>query len=103
VYRLVHTLQPWALVGTDHHRRVLLRGEDFRIFENVFPRTRRSRTPRELALKLGPTWFWAGPDAPTGFDRLPALLARATTYRANVLADVPPRPDGTFDPAVLAG
>lgn len=103
LYRLVHTLQPWALVGTNHHRRVLFRGEDFRIFENVFPSVRTSRTPREIAVKLGPTWFWGGPRAPARLDRLASLLARAAPYHANLLADLPPRPDGTFDPAVLAG
>ncbi len=103
VYRLVNELQPWALVATNHHRRVLLPREDFRIFENVFPRARRSRTAREIAVKLGPTWFWGGPHAPARLVRLPSLLARARANHANLLADVPPRPDGTFDPAVFAG
>jgi alpha-L-fucosidase len=103
LYRLVSTLQPWALVGTNHHLRPLP-GEDFRIFENRFPRNRLEPTglPREVAVKLGATWFWGGKAAPTRLERLPALLARAASNRANLLADVPPRPDGTFDASVRA-
>jgi Alpha-L-fucosidase len=104
LYRLIDTLQPWALVGTNHHLRPLP-GEDFRIFENRFPRNRVEPTgvPREVAVKLGATWFWGGKAAPTRLERLPALLARAASYRANLLADVPPRPDGTFDASVQGG
>jgi alpha-L-fucosidase len=103
LYRLVNRLQPWALVGTNHHLRPLP-GEDFRIFENRFPRNRVEPTgvPREVAVKLGATWFWGGKAAPTRLERLPALLARAAWYRANILADLPPQPDGTFDASVRA-
>jgi alpha-L-fucosidase len=104
LYGLVHKLQPWALVATNHHRRPLP-NEDFRIFEDRFPRARTeaSGLPREVAAKLGPTWFWGGTQAPTDLGQLPALLARAKATHANLLADVPPRPDGTFAPAVLTG
>jgi len=104
LYALVHTLQPWALVATNHHRRPLPH-EDFRIFENRFPRNRvePAGVPREVAVKLGATWFWGGAKAPTHMDRLPASLKRAERARANLLADVPPRPDGTFSPSVLTG
>lgn len=103
LYTLVHSLQPWALVSTNHHRRPLPH-EDFRIFESRFPRDPEepSGLPREVAAKLGRTWFWGGAKAPTQVDRLPALLKRAARARANLLADVPPRPDGTFPPSVLA-
>ena len=95
LYALVHTLQPWALVATNHHRRPFPH-EDFRIFENRFPRGAKetSGLPREVAKKLGPTWFWGG--TPTRLDRLPALLEHARRVGANLLVDVPPRPDGTF-------
>jgi alpha-L-fucosidase len=100
LYRLVHELQPAALVATNHHRRPF-RGEDFRIYENVFPRgLGRPRMPREVAAKLGPTWFWSGEAAPV--DRLPDLIARAASSHANLLVDVPPRPDGTIPPSVRA-
>lgn len=100
IYRLVHRLQPSALVGTNHHRQPFA-GEDFRIFENAFPRSaERPRMPQEVAAKLGATWFWSGEPAP--LDRLPGLLARAARANANLLVDIPPRPDGTY-PASLWG
>jgi len=36
IYALVHTLQPNALVATNHHRQPLP-NEDFQIFESAFP------------------------------------------------------------------
>jgi alpha-L-fucosidase len=95
LYRLVHSLQPWALVATNHHRRPLP-GEDFRTFEERFPRDAEGGV-REVAVKLGPAWFWSGPSAHIRFERLPALLARAEAKHANLLVDVPPRPDGRID------
>jgi hypothetical protein len=56
--------------------------------------------PREVAAKLGPTWFWSGKAAPV--DRLPGLIARAASAHANLLVDVPPRPDGTIPPHIAA-
>ena len=81
---------------------MLLRRDFFK--RAVVPRNRVEPTgvPREVAVKLGATWFWGGAKAPTQIDRLPALLRRAERARANLLADVPPRPDGTFPPSVLA-
>jgi alpha-L-fucosidase len=98
LYTLVHKLQPWALVATNHHMRPLP-GEDFRIYEDVFPRDRaRPAIPREVAAKLGPTWFWNG--TPPRLDGLSKLLARAISANANLLVDIPPRPDGTFPPSL---
>ena len=98
LYRLVHELQPWALVATNHHQ-LPLPGEDFRIYENVFPRGRgRPAIPREVAAKLGPTWFWNG--RPTSLERLPKLIAHAASSHANLLADIPPRPDGRIAQSV---
>jgi alpha-L-fucosidase len=100
LYRLVHTLQPWALVGTNHHLAVLP-GEDFKIYENVFPGVpSSSATPSEIAVKLGATWFWGG--RPVPLERVPSLLRRSAALHANLLVDVPPRADGTFPPARVA-
>jgi alpha-L-fucosidase len=98
LYGLVHELQPWALVATNHHLQPFA-GEDFRIYEGVFPRDRaRPAIPREVAVKLGPTWFWSG--KPPRLDRLGKLLARADAADANLLVDIPPRPDGTIPPSL---
>lgn len=100
LYSLVHELQPWALIATNHHMRPFS-GEDFQIYENVFPRTGvrlRPTIPREVAVKLGPTWFWSG--HPTRLDGLGMLLARASAAKANLLVDIPPGPDGRFPPSL---
>jgi alpha-L-fucosidase len=107
IYGFVHHLQPWALVATNHHRWPLP-GEDFQIFESAFPGQRGpgviatpiSQLKHEVAIKLGPSWFWAGPHTQLHPDRLDSLLRRARSQRANVLIDIPPRPDGRFDLAV---
>ena len=99
LYRFVHKLQPWALVSTNHHMRPLP-GEDFRIYEGVFPRNEaRPAIPREVAAKLGPTWFWNG--KPPRLGDLGKLLERATAANANLLVDIPPRPDGAFPPSLV--
>jgi alpha-L-fucosidase len=107
LYGFVHHLQPWALVATNHHHWPLP-GEDFQIFENAFPgqrgagviRTPISRLKHEVVIKLGPSWFWAGPHAQLRPDRLDSLERRARSEGANLLIDVPPGPHGRFDPAV---
>lgn len=107
IYAFVHQLQPWALVATNHHRWPLP-GEDFQIFESAFPgqtgpgviATPISPLKHEVALKLGPSWFWSGPRIRLHPERLDGLLRRARSQRANLLIDIPPRPDGRFDPSV---
>lgn len=100
LYELIHRLQPWALVGANHHGRPGL-GEDFQIFEGSFPGQPGegglapvSSLPHQSAVKLGPTWFWSGGPAPTSGRRLRDLRARARTKHVSLLVDVAPRPDG---------
>jgi alpha-L-fucosidase len=107
LYGLVHALQPWALVATNHHRRPL-RGEDFQIFESAFPGhpgpdgivAPVSLLPHEAAIKLGANWFYGS--SPTGYERasISNLLGNAAARNTNLLLDVPPAPDGTFDSQV---
>jgi len=104
LYRFVHALQPWALVSTNHHKR-RLRGEDFQIFESAFPGNPGpdgvaapvSLLPHEVAMKLGANWFYGS--SPSGYDRatISDLLRKAAAQNTNLLLDVPPAPDGTFD------
>lgn len=103
VYALVHRLQPWALVTTNHHR-APMPGEDFQTFESGFPGERApdgtippvSHLPLEVTLKLGPTWYWSGPHVRLHLDRVDALRRRATRAHARLLIDIPPAPDGAF-------
>jgi alpha-L-fucosidase len=109
LYRLVHALQPWALVATNHHKRPLA-GEDFQIFEGVFPGNPGpdgivlpiSSLPHETAMKVGTNWYYGG--TPSGYKRatISELLRKAAARNTNLLFDVPPRPDGTFDKNVWA-
>jgi alpha-L-fucosidase len=107
LYGLVHALQPWALIATNHHMRPL-RGEDFQIFESAFPGNAGpdgivapvSQLPHESAIKLGANWFYGS--SPTGYERatISDLLRKAAARNTNLLLDVPPAPDGTFDSRV---
>jgi hypothetical protein len=106
IYALVHTLQPTALVATNHHRQPL-KNEDFQIFESAFPGDRspkRLRTPvsglhHEVAMKLAQTWFWS-PSATMSNERMNRLIERAERRRESLLLDIPPRGDASFDPTV---
>jgi len=102
LYALIHRLQPWALIGANHHGEVL-RGEDFRIFEESFPRADRRMPvamPRQAIYRLGRTWFWSGKAEPTGGERLRRLRAEARQHRVGLLVDVAPRPDGRIPASV---
>lgn len=102
LYRLVHELQPGALVGDNTHR-APLPGQDFQIFEGGFPGDERAIfdqgvdvvLPAQAAVKLGETWFWSG-----SFDASPSLLrsllAESQRRRVGLLANVAPAPDGTI-------
>jgi alpha-L-fucosidase len=102
LYRLVHELQPGALVGDNTHR-APLRGQDFQIFEGGFPGDERAIfdqgveavLPAQAAVKLGATWFWSG-----RFDASPSLLRslleESRRRGVGLLANVAPAPDGTI-------
>ncbi len=103
LYALVHRLQPWALVVTNHHH-LPLPGEDFQTFEAGFPGSPPpgwpvppvSKLPHQAAIALGPTWFWDGHDVPRTPKRLEHLLAEAYATHTSLLVDIPPRPDGKY-------
>jgi alpha-L-fucosidase len=109
LYALIHRLQPWALVTTNHHR-APLPGEDFQVFEAGFPGRPApawaaapvSKLAHQAAITLGPTWFWSGRDAPLSSARFEHLLAEARATHTSLLANVPPRPDGSIGADVLA-
>jgi alpha-L-fucosidase len=109
LYALIHRLQPWALVTTNHHH-LPLPGEDYQTFEAGFPghppkgwpQTPVSNLPHQAAIALGPTWFWDGNDVPRTPARLEGLIAEARASHTSLLVDIPPRPDGTYGPGVFA-
>jgi alpha-L-fucosidase len=109
LYALIHRLQPWALVTTNHHH-LPLPGEDYQTFEAGFPghppkgwpQTPVSSLPHQAAIALGPTWFWDGHDVPRTPARLERLIAEAHASHTSLLVDIPPRPDGLYGPGVFA-
>jgi len=109
LYALVHRLQPWALVTTNHHH-LPLPGEDYQTFEAGFPghppkgwpQTPISGLAHQSAISLGPTWFWDGKDVPRTPARLVGLIREARASHTSLLVDIPPRPDGTYGAGVFA-
>jgi alpha-L-fucosidase len=109
LYALVHRLQPWALVTTNHHH-LPLPGEDYQTFEAGFPghppkgwpQTPISPLAHQSAISLGPTWFWDGKDVPRTPARLESLIREARASHTSLLVDIPPRPDGTYGAGVFA-
>jgi len=53
-------------------------------------------------MKVGTNWYYGG--TPRGYNRtaISDLLKEAAARHTNLLLDVPPAPDGTFDKTVWA-
>ncbi len=104
-YRIIHELQPGALVGNNHHV-APFPGEDFQMFEQDLPGENpagynkagvTSRLPLETCLTMNQSWGYNARD--TNFKSpelvIHALLG-AAGRGANLLLNVGPRPDGTI-------
>lgn len=103
LYALIHDLQPWALIGANHHGEVLP-GEDFEVLEeSLSPKPRRGQraVPRQAVYRLGRTWFWSGRAEPDIGSRFKRLRTEARRRRISLLANIAPRPDGTIPQVVL--
>jgi len=106
-YRLVHELQPGALVGNNHHV-APFPGEDFQMFERDLPGENSAGfnkaeaagdLPLETCLTLNESWGYnAGDDRFKSPEQVVRALAGAAGRGANLLLNVGPRPDGTIDP-----
>jgi alpha-L-fucosidase len=104
-YRLIHELQPGALVGNNHHVSPLP-GEDFQIFEQDAPGENAAgfnkasvsaKLPLETCLTINQSWGYNARDSAykTPEQIIHALL-EAAGRGANLLVNVGPRPDGTI-------
>jgi alpha-L-fucosidase len=105
-YRLIHELQPGALVGNNHH--VAPRpGEDFQIFEQDLPGANSAgfnkapssgTLPLETCLTINHSWGFNAHDTDykSPEEIIQALIASAGRG-ANLLMNVGPRSDGTID------
>jgi alpha-L-fucosidase len=106
-YRLIHSLQPQALVGNNRHR-APVEGEDFQMFEKDLPGKNTtgfsadetvSSLPLETAETVNRSWGYNASDSDYKSAReLVRYLVRAAGSNANFLLNVGPRPDGTIQP-----
>jgi alpha-L-fucosidase len=104
-YRMIHALQPGALVGNNHHV-APMPGEDFQMFEQDLPGENAAgfntagvaaRLPLETCLTINQSWGYnAADDHYKGPEELIGALVGAAGRGANLLVNVGPLPDGTI-------
>jgi len=106
-YSLIHSLQPAALVGSNHHLKPF-DGEDFQMFEKDLPGGRNSdfnakseigNLPLETCDTINGAWGYNSTDqrfkSPT---QLIQYLVKAAGNNANFLLNVGPMPNGKIQP-----
>jgi len=106
-YKLIHDLQPAALIGNNHHVRPFP-GEDFQMFERDLPGENTAGwnkdavigdLPLETCDTINGAWGYNANDRNFKTTRqLLHYLIRAAGYNANFLLNVGPKPDGTIQP-----
>ena len=106
-YRLIHDLQPHALVGANHHLKPFP-GEDFQMFEKDLPGQNQSgyseksvvgSLPLETCDTINGAWGYNSTDK--RFKSVKTLihyLVRAAGHNANFLLNVGPMPTGKIQP-----
>ena len=105
-YRMLHELQPAALVGSNHHT-APLPGEDFQMFEQDLPgantagfnTARVSALPLETAATMNGSWgYHLGDRDFKSTAQIIRLLVGAAGRNANLLLNVGPMPTGEIQP-----
>lgn len=106
-YRLIHKLQPAALIGSNHHR-APKPGEDFQMFEKDLPghnttgfsgESEIGQLPLETCETMNNSWGFRINDTRFKSSReLIQYLVRAAGYGANFLLNVGPMPNGKIQP-----
>ncbi|MFC1551292.1 alpha-L-fucosidase [Candidatus Latescibacterota bacterium] len=102
-YRLIHGLQPQAMIGSNHHR-APFEGEDFQMFERGLPGNDPynkegtiSALPLETCETMNKHWGYANDDKDFKSPReLIHYLVKAAGNNSNLLLNVGPKPDGTI-------
>ena len=102
-YRLIHKLQPQAMIGNNHHR-APFPGEDFQMFERGLPGkdpfstdNTVSMLPLETCDTINKSWGYNKNDKNyKSVKELIHYLVKAAGNNANFLLDVGPKPDGTI-------
>ncbi|HLZ97155.1 MAG TPA: alpha-L-fucosidase [Steroidobacteraceae bacterium] len=105
-YRLIHSLQPAALIGNNHHQ-LPFPGEDFQMFERDLPgensqgfnNTEIGRLPLEMAETMNGSWGFNLIDDQFKSPRtLIRSLVAAAGRNANLLLNTGPLPNGELQP-----
>ena len=108
-YDLIHRLQPRALIGNNHHV-MPFPGEGFQAVERDLPghntagfnTTAVSALPLETCDTMNGSWGYHANDDNWKTPReLIHYLVRAAGYDTNLLLNVGPTPEGTFQPEVI--
>ena len=108
-YDLIHRLQPQALIGNNHHV-MPFPGEGFQAVERDLPghntagfnTTAVSNLPLETCDTMNGSWGYnEGDDNWKSPRELIHYLVRAAGYDTNLLLNVGPTPEGTFQPEVI--
>lgn len=109
-YRMIHELQPQALIGSNHHH-FPFAGEDFQMFEKDLPgkntagfnQTSISDLPLETAETMNNSWGYNSADRSFKSTRaLIQYLVRAAGNNGNFLLNVGPMPNGRIQPEFAA-
>jgi alpha-L-fucosidase len=99
-YRMIHALQPAALIVNNHHQRPFP-GEDYQTFERTMP-DGGGTLPLEMAETMNGTWgFNLSDDNYKSPETLIRTLVGAAGRGANFLLNTGPMPDGRIQPENL--
>lgn len=102
LYEMIHSLQPSALVGNNHHVDPFP-GEDFQIFEQDLPgentagfnKAKVSNLPLETCLTMNNSWGYNSSDNNyKSLETLKDYFRKAWSRGANLLLNVGPLPNG---------
>ncbi|HZF37817.1 MAG TPA: alpha-L-fucosidase [Blastocatellia bacterium] len=106
-YKLIHSLQPAALVGSNHHLKPYP-GEDFQMFEKDLPGQKTAGfnaesevgdLPLETCETINGAWGYNANDKRFKSTKdLIHYLVKAAGYNANFLLNVGPTPNGKIQP-----
>jgi len=106
-YKLIHDLQPAALIGSNHHLKPIP-GEDFQMFEKDLPGHNTAgfnedsevgELPLETCETMNTAWGYNSSDKKFKSTKdLVQYLVRSAGYNANFLLNVGPMPTGKIQP-----
>jgi alpha-L-fucosidase len=108
IYKMIHDLQPQALIGNNHHIGVI-DGEDFQMFEKDLPGKNTTgwgtaanqigSVPLEVCETINGSWGFNLQDRKHKSDKeLIHYLIKAAGYGSNMLLNVGPMPNGKIQP-----